>query len=201
MPGEPQLAGAQRRRARVPVIFAAVAVVLAGTIVWQGLTRSDDQDRQPPSTTRRPAVPATWRSFQDPDGTYRLSFPPAWTPSDQGPFIDFTEPGGERFFRVQPTTDGLAPLTAQRSLERSFIGRHPGDGYRRIHLGQTTFRNLPAAEWEFTFLDEGRLTRGYDLTFTAGGRRHAILFQSPADRWAASRDDLQAFLAGFRPSG
>jgi eukaryotic-like serine/threonine-protein kinase len=201
MPGEPVLSGAGRRRARLPVVFAAVAVVIAGTIVWQGVTRDGGREQGPSATSRRPAVPASWRSFQDPDGTYRLSFPPTWTPTDQGLFIDFTEPGGERFFRVQPTTDGMTPLTAQQSLERSFVARHPDDDYRRIQLGETTFRNVPAAEWEFTFLDEGRRIRGYDITFTAAGRRHAILFQSPADRWAASRDELQAFLAGFQPRG
>jgi eukaryotic-like serine/threonine-protein kinase len=199
LPGEPVFAGPPRRRVRLPVVFAAVAVVLAGTIVWQGATR-DDQ-RTPTTSTRRPAVPASWRSFQDPDGTYRLSFPPTWTPTDRGPFIDFTEPGGERFFRVQPTTDGMAPLAAQRSLERSFVARHPRDSYQRVRLGTTTFRSVPAAEWEFTFLDEGRLTRGYDVTFTMGQHRHAILFQAPASRWAASRDELQSFLAGFRPRG
>jgi hypothetical protein len=149
----------------------------------------------------RPPVPADWRSFQDPEGTYRLSFPPTWTPTDKGPFTDFTEPGGSRFFRVQPTTDGLAPLTAQQLLERSFVARHAGDGYRRLRLGPTSFKGLTAAEWEFTFLDEGRPTRGYDLTFVAGGRRHAILFRSPAGSWAASRDELRSFLAGFRPRG
>jgi eukaryotic-like serine/threonine-protein kinase len=199
LPGEPVFGG-RRRRVRLPMVFAAVAVVLAGTIIWQGVSRDDDQ-RTPSATTRRPGVPAGWRSFQDPDGTYRLSFPPTWTPTDRGSFIDFTEPGGERFFRVQPTTDGMAPLTAQRSLERSFMARHPGDDYRRLRLGTTTFRGVPAAEWEFTFLNEGRLTRGYDITFTAGGRRHAILFQAPAGRWAASRDELQAFLTGFRARG
>ncbi|HEY6708375.1 MAG TPA: serine/threonine-protein kinase [Actinomycetota bacterium] len=200
LPGEPVFGGGRRRRVRLPMVFAAVAVVLAGTIIWQGVSRDDDQ-RTPPATTRRPGVPAGWRSFQDPDGTYRLSFPPTWTPTDRGPFIDFTEPGGERFFRVQPTTDGMAPLTAQRSLERSFMARHPGDDYRRLRLGATTFRGVPAAEWEFTFLNEGRLTRGYDITFIAGGRRHAILFQSPASRWAASRDELQSFVTGFRARG
>jgi hypothetical protein len=198
MPGEPVASGARRRRVRVPMVFAAVAVVLAGTIIWQGVTR-DDTPRRPSATSRRSAVPAGWRVFQDPDGTYRLSFPPTWTPTDRGPFIDFTEPGGQRFFRVQPTSDGLEPVAAQRSLERSFIARHPGDSYQRVRLGPTTFRSVPAAEWEFTFLDEGRLVRGYDITFVAAGRRHAILFQSPASRWAASRDELQAFLAGFRP--
>ena len=198
LPGEPVYA-ARRRRVRVPVVLAAVGVVLAGAIVWQGVTR--DEEPAPSASTRRPAVPASWRSFQDPDGTYRLSFPPTWTPADRGPYIDFTEPGGERFFRVQPTTDGMAPLTAQQSLERSFVARHPGDDYRRLRLGTTTFRSVPAAEWEFTFMNEGRLTRGYDITFTAAGRRHAILFQAPASRWAASRDELQSFLAGFRPRG
>jgi hypothetical protein len=199
LPGEPVFAGTRRRRVRLPVAFAAVAVLLFGTIVWQGLTRDDRESPSP--TTRRPAVPASWRPFQDPDGTYRLSFPPTWTPTDRGAFIDFTEPGGARFFRVQPTADGMTPLTAQRTLERSFLARHPGDDYRRLRLGSTTFRSVPAAEWEFMFLNEGRPTRGYDITFTAGGRRHAILFQSPADRWAASRDELQAFLAGYRPRG
>ena len=198
LPGEPVWAGGRpRRRVRMPVVVAAVAVLLAGAIVWQGLDGGGG--RRPTATTRRPAVPAAWRPFQDPDGTYRLSFPPTWTPTDRGAFIDFTEPGGERFFRVQPTTDGMAPLEAQRSLERSFMARHPGDAYQRLRLGSTTFRSLPAAEWEFTYLVEGRPTRGYDLTFNADGHRHAILFQSPARRWAASRDELQAFLAGFHP--
>jgi hypothetical protein len=181
------------------VVFVAVALVLVGTIVWQGLSGGDGQ-RRPPATTR-PAVPAAWRPFSDPDGTYRLSFPPTWTPTDRGPFIAFTEPGGERFFRVQPTTDTMAPLDAQRSLERSFMARHPDDDYRRLRLGPTSFRSRPAAEWEFTFLDEGQLTRGYDITFVSGGRRHANLLQSPAGRWASSQDELEAFLAGFRPRG
>jgi eukaryotic-like serine/threonine-protein kinase len=196
--GEPLWAG-RRRRVRLPLVVAVVAVLLAGAVVWRGL--GTDRDRHPTATSRRPAVPAAWRTFQDPDGTYRLSFPPTWTPTDRGAFIDFAEPGGERFFRVQPTTDGMAPLVAQRSLERSFMARHPGDDYHRLRLGPTTFRSLPAAEWEFTFLFEGRPTRGYDLTFDAGGHRHAILFQSPASRWVASRDELQAFLAGFHPRG
>jgi hypothetical protein len=118
---------------------------------------------------------------------------------DRGAFTDFVEPGDGRFFRVQPTSDGLQPLPAQQRLERSFIARHPGDAYRRVRLGTTTFKGLPAAEWEFTFVDGGRPRRGYDVTFTAGGLRHAILFQAGAEQWPASQDDLRAFLAGYRP--
>jgi eukaryotic-like serine/threonine-protein kinase len=199
-PGEPVFPGAGRRRPRTAVVLTVVAVVLAVVAVWQVGIRDGggERPRRTPET-RKPAVPAGWASFQDPDGTYRLSFPAGWAPVDRGAFTDFAEPGGDRFFRVQPTTDGTGPLPAQRSLESSFAARHPGDDYRRLRLGPTTFRKLRAAEWEFTFLDRGRPTRGYDITFHAGGRRHAILFQAPADRWAASRDELQAFLAGFRP--
>src|SRR4029450_1431829 len=163
----------------LPVVFPAPGVALVGVIIWQGLSRDDGQQR-PPAETRRSAVPASWRTFQDPDGTYRLSFPPTWKPTDRGAFIDFTEPGGERFFRVQPTTDGMAPPIAQRSLERLFAARHPGDDYRQLRLDATTFRGIPAAEWEFTFLDEGRLPRGYDITFIAAAAgTHPLSAASP----------------------
>jgi hypothetical protein len=118
---------------------------------------------------------------------------------DRGAFTDFVEPGGGRFFRVQPTSDGLQPLPAQQDLETSFMARHPNDDYRRVRLGTTTFKGLPAAEWEFTFVADGRPTRGYDITFSAGGRRHAILFEAGAEQWASSQDELRAFLAGYRP--
>src|SRR5215213_1572930 len=48
--GEPVRFGAPRRRVRLPVVFAAVAVVLAGTIVWQGLS-GDDGRRRPAAGT------------------------------------------------------------------------------------------------------------------------------------------------------
>ena len=65
---------------------------------------------------------------------------------------------------------------------------------------QKTPFTFDAAVWEFTFVgDGGRPQRGYDLTFRAGGLRHAILFQAGAEAWAASQDELQAFLTGFRP--
>jgi len=155
---------------------------------------------QPPADGQRPAVPADWRAFQDPGGSYRLAHPPGWSPVDRGAFTDFVEPGGGgRFFRVQPTADGMEPLPAQRSLESSFMARHPNDDYRRVRLGATTFKGLPAAEWEFTFVADGRPSRGYDITFNAGGRRHAILFEAGAGQWASSQDELRAFLAGYRP--
>jgi hypothetical protein len=203
-PGEPVLPRRPRRRGAVAGIVLAVLVagLAAAAVAWLG-----PRDRgsagaarsQSSAEAQRPAVPADWRTYQDPAGNYRLEHPPGWNPVDRGAFTDFVEPGGSRFFRVQPTTDGLEPLPAQQSLERSFMARHVGDDYRRVRLGSTTFKELPAAEWEFTFLADGRPTHGYDLTFNAGGRRHAILFQAGADQWPSSEDLLRSFLAGYRP--
>jgi hypothetical protein len=201
--GEPVLPRRSRRLGPVAFVLAVLAVVLAATAVLRlgpgGGGTGGTAGSQAPAGGRRPAVPADWRAFQDPAGTYRLSHPPGWSPVDRGAFTDFVEPGGGRFFRVQPTSDGLEPLPAQRNLESSFMARHPNDDYRRVRLGATTFKGLPAAEWEFTFLADGRPTRGYDITFNAGGRRHAILFEAGAEQWASSRDELRAFLAGYRP--
>jgi hypothetical protein len=203
-PGEPVLPRRSRRLGRVAgiglaVLVAALAAVAVARLGPGGGGRGEAGGSQQPAGGRRPAVPADWRTFQDPGGTYGLSHPPGWSPADRGAFTDFVEPGGGRFFRVQPTTDGLEPLPAQRSLESSFMARHPNDDYRRVRLGATTFKGLPAAEWEFTFLADGRPTRGYDITFNAGGRRHAILFEAGAEQWASSQDELRAFLAGYRP--
>jgi hypothetical protein len=200
--GEPVLPRRSRRLGPVAVVLAVLAAALAVAAVVRlgtGGGTGGAAGSRPPAGGRRPAVPADWRAFQDPGGTYRLSHPPGWSPVDRGAFTDFVEPGGGRFFRVQPTSDGLEPLPAQRSLESSFMARHPNDDYRRVRLGATTFKGLPAAEWEFTFVAAGRPTRGYDITFNAGGRRHAILFEAGAEQWGSSQDELLAFLAGYRP--
>jgi hypothetical protein len=206
-PGEPVLPRRSRRLGRVSAIvlavlvagLAAVAVTRFGTGDGTGGGTGGTGGSRPPAAGQRPAVPAGWRAFQDPGGTYRLEHPPGWSPVDRGAFVDFVEPGGGRFFRVQPTTDTLEPLPAQRSLESAFMARHPNDDYRRVRLGATTFKGLPAAEWEFTFVADGRPTRGYDITWRAGGFRHAILFEAGAEQWASSQDELRAFLAGYRP--
>jgi eukaryotic-like serine/threonine-protein kinase len=202
-PGEPVLPRRSRRLGPVAAVVLAVLVAALGAVAVSRLLPLGGSGATggtpPPASGRRPAVPADWRAFQDPGGAYGLSHPPGWRPVDRGAFTDFVEPGGGRFFRVQPTTDSLAPLPAQQSLERSFMARHAGDDYRRVRLGPTTFKGLPAAEWEFTFLADGRPTRGYDITWRAGGHRHAILFEAGAEQWASSQDELRAFLAGYRP--
>jgi hypothetical protein len=185
-----------------------VAVLLVAGLVGAGswLLASS---REPPRPAGRPAaappprtsVPAGWRTWSAPDGAYRLAYPPGWAPTPRGAFVDLTAPGRDRFFRVQPTSDGMAPLLAQQRLERAFMARHAGDHYRRVRLGPARFKNRDAAAWEFTFAPGGRPQHGYDLTFLAGGRRHAILFQTPAAEWAGAQGELGAFLAGFRPGG
>jgi eukaryotic-like serine/threonine-protein kinase len=204
-PGEPVLPRRHRRIGPVAGVLLAVLVAGLATVAVARLAARDGGTggsgrARPPTNAQRPAVPADWQTFQDPAGSYRLAHPPGWSPVDRGAFTDFVEPGGGRFFRVQPTSDGLEPLPAQQGLERSFMARHPNDDYRRVRLGETTFKGLPAAEWEFTFLADGRPSRGYDITFNAGGRRHAILFEAGAEQWASSQDLLRAFLAGYRPS-
>jgi eukaryotic-like serine/threonine-protein kinase len=201
-PGEPVLPRRPRRRGRLLLVLAVAAVAAAAAV--QLAIRDGDAGgsarRRPPAERQRPAVPDDWRPYADPEGAYRLSYPPGWTPVDRGAFTDFVAPGEGRFFRVQPTSDGLQPLPAQRSLEQSFMARHANDDVRRVRLASTTFKGLPAAEWEFTFVDGSRPQRGYDITFVAGGLRHAILFEAGAEQWAASQDELRAFLAGYRPS-
>jgi hypothetical protein len=198
-PGEPVLPRRSRHWGRLALALAVVAAAAAATVQLANRDGGGTEGRRSAVERPRPAVPASWQAYADPRGAYRLAHPAGWAPVDRGAFTDFVEPGEGRFFRVQPTGDGLQPLAAQQSLERSFMARHAGDDYHRVRLGPTAFKGLPAAEWEFTFTDGGRPRRGYDVTFAAGGLRHAILFQAAADQWPASQDELRAFLAGYRP--
>jgi eukaryotic-like serine/threonine-protein kinase len=192
---------ARSRRARAAGVVLVLAL-LAGAVGW-ALAAGDGgpkpaRQRSPSAT--KPAVPASWRSYAGPGGAYRLAYPPGWRPVPGGAFVDFESPDRDRFFRVQPTSDPLAPLPAQQQLERAFVGRHAGDHYQRVRLAPVPYRG-GAAVWEFTFVQRGRRYHGYDITFRAGRYRHAILFQAPATDWAGAKDDLYAFLAGFQPAG
>jgi eukaryotic-like serine/threonine-protein kinase len=187
-------------RLALALLLAAALAGAGGLLLLQRGGGTGGRQASRAAHTPRAAVPAGWRAYTAPGGAYRLAYPPGWSPVPRGAFTDFVSPDRGRFFRVQPTSDGLAPLAAQRSLERSFVARHPGGHYQRIRLGPATFKDRAAAEWEFTVVLDGRARHGYDLTFLAGGRRHAILFQTAAADWAGAREQLRAFLAGFRPA-
>jgi hypothetical protein len=193
---EPVPARPRRRRGGLKVVLVTILLALMGVVAWQvAETRRRQADQggtaAPPANTA-PAVtrPAggVWPRYDDPDGFYRISYPPRWRRerSQRNPaVVEFHHPTNPRgFIRVQVDKDRQDPYDAWRQSERSFVADHRGDGYRLLALERTRYRERwDAAVWEFTYVLATQPTRVYDLAVTTDRRRYAVQFQSDEADW------------------
>jgi hypothetical protein len=193
---EPVPARPRRRRGGLKVVLVTILLALMGVVAWQvAETRRRQADQggtaAPPANTA-PAVtrPAggVWPRYDDPDGFYRISYPPRWRRerSQRNPaVVEFHHPTNPRgFIRVQVDKDRQDPYDAWRQSERSFVADHLGDGYRLLALERTRYRERwDAAVWEFTYVLATQPTRVYDLAVTTDRRRYAVQFQSDEADW------------------
>jgi hypothetical protein len=206
---QPPVAGRPRRRRRRGVsALAAVVVLLAGGVGW-AMLRGEWPEWAERGGSRGPASTVTpttvaWAAYGDPDGAYRLAYPPRWTPAKtrRPRTTEFRDPAAPtRFVRVEVSNDRQDPLDAWEGVERDFKAAHPDDDYRRIALQRTLYQERwQAAAWEFTYRLDGRPTRVYDLAVTTSERRYAVQFQADAADWARFQDVLNRFLAEFSVS-
>ncbi|MFJ8595465.1 protein kinase [Streptomyces sp. NPDC093598] len=71
--------------------------------------------------------------------------------------------------------------------------------YRRLRMQRTTFREQPAAVWEFTFQGRARLFRAIDLGYGhEGGREYDIYLSAPNVQWDTYRPVFDRVRDGFR---
>ncbi|GGX07040.1 serine/threonine-protein kinase [Streptomyces lomondensis] len=71
--------------------------------------------------------------------------------------------------------------------------------YRRLRMERTTFRDQPAAVWEFTFQGRARPFRAIDLGYgREGGREYDIYLSAPEAEWDTYRPVFDEVRDGFR---
>jgi eukaryotic-like serine/threonine-protein kinase len=205
---EPVTGRPRRRRRRRLGALAVVVVLLAVGLGWSLLRGEWPQWPEWPARTGTSSPSSTasstvaWIAYDDdPDGAFRLAYPPGWTRRKtrrpgQTEFHDPADPS--RFVRVEVSEDTRDPLDAWQEVERDFKANHPDDDYRRIALQRTLFQERwQAAAWEFTYVLDGRTTRVYDLAVTTTERRYAVQFQADAADWVGFQGVLNRFLAEF----
>jgi hypothetical protein len=205
---EPVTDRPRRRRRRRLGALAVVVVLLAVGLGWSLLRGEWPQWPEWPARTGTSSPSSTasstvaWIAYDDdPDGAFRLAYPPGWTRRKtrrpgQTEFHDPADPS--RFVRVEVSEDTRDPLDAWQEVERDFKANHPDDDYRRIALQRTLFQERwQAAAWEFTYVLDGRTTRVYDLAVTTTERRYAVQFQADAADWVGFQGVLNRFLAEF----
>jgi len=204
-----------RRAARFwPVaVIAAVAVAAAGVFVSHRLTGGSPTRiaAAPPapasSATGSAGTEATrgtaWTRYQDPSG-FSVDLPPGWAES--------TQKADETYFTGTPA--GYVVVVAWTTHPRSnqvadwrqqSAGKAAADPtYRKISIRPVAYRGWGAADWQFTNIYQGQLTRVTDLGFIVRPRRlgYAIEMYGPAAGWQSVYDRVWGRLTrSFTPAG
>ena len=176
--------------------------------------------RRPAARPRRPATqgpsgpssPAPGRSglgvlprgfswYHDPTG-FSIGMPANWQISHQGHLVYIQDPNSGRFLIIDQTAHPKpSPLADWRQQEAARIGTFPG--YHRIRLQAVHYAQAErAADWEFTYDDNGQLTQVLNRNILASAHHaYALYWSTPASEWKTSYHYFRAFAATFRPAG
>ncbi|MFI2040400.1 serine/threonine-protein kinase [Streptomyces bottropensis] len=185
----PSRQGRRKRRILVPV---AVAVTVAAMVVGAALYVTADPDGNtvspsggrtatatPPST---PPVPDGFRLVTEKGLGISLPVPDGWKvakrTAESVTYTDETKLAGLTIGVVDPA--GSHPMAHFEDIEANTKLNYPGT-YRRLRMQKTTFRELPAAIWEFTFQGRARAFRAIDLGFGREGEREYDIYLSAPD--------------------
>lgn len=179
------------------LLAAAVGAVLIALVTTEG--RILRPSRPSLDEAEGPSAPSEWVTYTDGATGFSIRHPPEWGVRRSGSITDFVDPERPgtylRVDHVQPPAS--SPVEAWRAQERSLSSRYAN--YKRVQLEPTTFQDLPAAVWEFTYTDSGVELHVLDLGFVTDRYSFAINFQTREADWSRLRPVFESFKAGFRP--
>jgi eukaryotic-like serine/threonine-protein kinase len=147
------------------------------------------------------ALPRGFSWYHDPTG-FSIGMPENWQISHQGHLVYIQDPNSGRFLIIDQTTHPKPnPLADWRQQEAARISTF--SGYHRIRLQAVRYAQAErAADWEFTYDDNGQLTQVLNRNILANAHHaYALYWSTPASEWKASYHYFRAFAATFRPAG
>jgi serine/threonine protein kinase len=214
---EPPPASRPRSSAWVVIALLAVLAILAG-LGWAAM-RDDSPNtsaasdptttpstKQTPSTsapqtsasqeTQPAGVPAGFTLYEDPTG-FKVAVPDGWEPVRDGSRVDFREPGGSRFLRVDQTDDPKKDAKKDWEQQEKVVSKRLPD-YERIKIEAVDYRDYNAADWEFTFGNGPThvLNRGMNT----GDKGYALYFSFPDGQWDDSQSIRETIFKTFQPA-
>jgi eukaryotic-like serine/threonine-protein kinase len=146
------------------------------------------------------ALPPGFVRYRDPTG-FSIGVPPGWHVSHQGHLVYIQDPHGARFLIIDQTSHPRPdPLADWRQQEAARIATYPG--YHRIRLRAVHYAPAErAADWEFTYVDTGQLTRVLNRNILVSAHHaYALYWSTPAWAWHASYRYFRAFASTFSPA-
>ncbi|MEW9528033.1 protein kinase [Microbispora sp. NPDC049125] len=151
--------------------------------------------------TPRVKVPDGWAVHRDRLG-FSVALPPGWVPYQrEGARVRFHGPGTRDYLQVDLTPwEDDDPVSALTVVEAASTGKGFLPGYERLRLEATRYQEVPAADWEFTFVPSYGKVRVLDRAFRMPDGRHFTIYWQVADaRWTSRLPYLDSFMTTFQP--
>ncbi|MEJ8654514.1 serine/threonine-protein kinase [Streptomyces sp. MS1.AVA.3] len=205
-------AGRGRRRARKRLILASAAVTVtaaatAGALYATSHRSADAPEVQKshhavsPSSAASP-VPHGFHPVKEKKLGVSFPVPDGWKArvrtAEQVTYID---PSGLVEITIR-TVAPAGPNPVSHFADKETNTKVNYSVYRRLRMQQTTFRDQPAAVWEYTFQGRERGFRAVELGFgREGGREYDISVSAPEVKWDSYRPVFDKVRDSFIPAG
>jgi eukaryotic-like serine/threonine-protein kinase len=194
----------RRRSGRWVTGAAAAALLAAGAGAYLALAHAGS----PPAAgsghraAGHGAAAPRWTSYSDPSG-FSVRLPPGWARTSSKPDdVQFTgpQPG---FAVVVAWTDAPKPDALADWQQQAAVKAATDSSYRQISVSRASYRGYNAADWQFTDIYQGTLTRVIDRTFIVrqGQLAYAVELSGPASQWPAVYASVwQGLMNSFQPA-
>ncbi|MGQ4384010.1 protein kinase domain-containing protein [Streptomyces sp. SAS_270] len=199
--GRRRRGGKRRGPLRAVVAVTAVAAAVAGGLYYalhgDGGGGAGASASATPTYTP-PPVPQGYHLVSDKGLGVSFPVPDGWKArtktSEQ---VKYTDPSGLAELTIGMVDPaGPNPVTHFESIEANTKVNY--STYRKLRLEKTSYRELPAAVWEFTFQGRARLFRAIDFGFgREGGREYDLYLSAPDARWDTYRPVFDKAKDGF----
>jgi hypothetical protein len=149
-----------------------------------------------PAPTPRFVPPDNWQSYEDPSG-FRVAYPRDWTRFGTG--ACFGDRGEQRYLAIGQWQQPDANLVGYWTRKDAEVAGSLS-GYRKISIKDHPNYFDGAAEWEFTFDENGETMHVLAYALVSGTRGYTYLWACKASMWRVSDPDFSLISASFQPA-
>ncbi|MGK9460730.1 protein kinase domain-containing protein [Streptomyces sp. G6] len=130
---------------------------------------------------------------------YSIGLPEGWKYQAKGSAGDrFTGPNGQKLLVAWTSTPKGDPVADWKNQERYMVRSQ----YKKIRIEKVGYRGWNAADWEFTYTDDGTKFRTVDRGFVVSDHQgYALMYTAKAGDWDSDlrRDTWRTLTTSFEP--
>jgi hypothetical protein len=183
----------RKRSPWVVILATVVTLVLIAILFTNGREIFTSEGR-----SARIIASVDWSKYTDPATGFTIDYPSDWRVSREGNYTDFRHPDSAAALRVVvQDSNARSAESAWLDLERRF--RTEQQGYSRIRLEPTEFKDFDAAEWEFTYQRRNVQLHNLDLGVVTGAKGFTLNFEARQSDWDIVKAFMDRFERSFEP--